>query len=223
MQLAAGRDSDIFEYGNGLVLRRSRAGRSMEQEARTMEYARAHGFPVPAVTEVSEDGTQLVMQRIEGPLFIERLSRRPWAIGRYGAMLADLHERLHLIAAPEWVADAPCGHGDRLVHLDLHPLNVMLSRSGPMVIDWPNAARGAGAVDVALTWLLLASGENPDHGLKRAVTERFRGRLVRAFLAPFDRGPVRELLREVVEWKVNDPHMSNAEQAAMRLLARKEG
>jgi aminoglycoside phosphotransferase (APT) family kinase protein len=153
---------------------------------------------------------------------VTKMGRRPWTIGQYGAMLADLHERLHRIPAPEWVADAPCGHGDRLVHLDLHPLNVILSPSGPVVIDWPNAARGAGAVDVAITWVLLASGENPARGLKAAVTERFRAGLVRAFLAPFDKRPVRELLTEVVEWKMADPHMSDAEQAAMRSLARRE-
>jgi aminoglycoside phosphotransferase (APT) family kinase protein len=39
-----------------------------------------------------------------------------------------------------------------LVHLDLHPLNVLCTRRGPVVIDWPAAARGAPGVDVALTW-----------------------------------------------------------------------
>src|SRR5262249_62124998 len=63
--LAAGRDCDIFEYGHGLVLRRSRLGRTMEHEARVMEYARKHAFPVPAIEHVSADGTELVMQRID--------------------------------------------------------------------------------------------------------------------------------------------------------------
>jgi tRNA A-37 threonylcarbamoyl transferase component Bud32 len=51
----------------GLVLRRSRHGRSMAGEARIMEYVRQHGYPVPAVEQVSDDGTELVMQRIDGP------------------------------------------------------------------------------------------------------------------------------------------------------------
>src|ERR1700722_10388813 len=38
--VASGRDSDIFEYGPDLVLRRSREGRSMLQEGRIMEYVR---------------------------------------------------------------------------------------------------------------------------------------------------------------------------------------
>ena len=54
--LATGRDSDIFEYGPGLVLRRSREGHSMAMEARTMAFMREQGYPVPAVEELSDDG-----------------------------------------------------------------------------------------------------------------------------------------------------------------------
>jgi hypothetical protein len=37
--LASGRDGDIFEFAPGLVLRRTRSGRSIAHEARTMRYA----------------------------------------------------------------------------------------------------------------------------------------------------------------------------------------
>ena len=50
-------------------------------------------------------------------------------------MLADLHDRLHVIPAPDWLPVDLDG-GDRLVHLDLHPMNVMITQSGPIVIDW---------------------------------------------------------------------------------------
>ena len=45
--IASGRDADIFAYGDDerLVLRRARSGRSMETEARIMEYVRAEGYP----------------------------------------------------------------------------------------------------------------------------------------------------------------------------------
>ena len=45
--LASGRDGDIFEFGPGLVLRRAKSGRVIEGEARTIAYAREHGYPVP--------------------------------------------------------------------------------------------------------------------------------------------------------------------------------
>jgi aminoglycoside phosphotransferase (APT) family kinase protein len=217
--LATGRDSDIFEYGDGLVLRRSRRGRSMETEARTMEHARSHGFPVPAVSEISDDGTDLVLERVDGPSMVEVLSRRPWSLSRQGGILAELHHRLHQIPAPDWLAAGPGGEGDRLLHLDLHPLNVMLGSRGPVVIDWPNAARGTAATDVALTWILLAAGEIPTSRIKGAVLGRGRTIFLKSFLQHFDLSGIKGELRRVVEWKVQDPNMSAAEQAAMWRVA----
>ena len=43
--IASGRDGDIFEYGPGRVLRKTRDGRSIEHEARIMRYAADHGYP----------------------------------------------------------------------------------------------------------------------------------------------------------------------------------
>jgi aminoglycoside phosphotransferase (APT) family kinase protein len=220
--LASGRDSDIFEYGSGLVLRRSRAGHSMAVEARTMEYARAHGYPVPAVDQISDDGTDLVMERVDGPSMFDALSQRPWTVRHQGRVLADLHQRLHEIPAPDWVKDAAFGSGDRLLHLDLHPLNVILSSQGPVVIDWPNARRGDGDADVALTWVLLSAGSVPSGRIKAAVLGRGRQLLINGLLAPFDRAAIRAQLHDVVEWKVQDPHMSASEQHRMRELVRSQ-
>lgn len=220
--LASGRDADIFEYGPGLVLRRSRAGQSLALEARTMEYVRSHGYPVPAVDSLSDDGNDLVMERLQGPSMLEALERRPWSLQRCASILADLHHELHELAAPAWVPAAPCGEGDRLLHLDLHPLNVIMTGRGPVVIDWPNAVRGDPAVDVALTWALMSCGEIPGGSLKAALLGRFRTSLVEGFLRHFDLGPVRACLLEAVTWKVRDPHLSKGEQAAMRALAGRE-
>lgn len=218
--LASGRDSDIFEYGDRLVLRRSRAGHSMATEARTMEHARAHGYPVPAVDEISDDGAELVMERINGPSMLDLIGQRPWTVVQQGRLLADLHQRLHEIPAPDWVADASCGHGDRLLHLDLHPLNVILSAKGPVVIDWPNARRGDGNTDVALTWVLLAAGGIPASRIKAVLLGWGRRLLINGLLHPFDVAAVSAQLPGVVEWKATDPHMSAAEQQKMWSLAR---
>jgi aminoglycoside phosphotransferase (APT) family kinase protein len=101
------------------------------------------------------------------------------------------------------------------VHLDLHPLNVLIGPSGPVVIDWSNATRGDGAIDVALAWVLMVAGERPSRRLQAAVMDRARGVLVAAFLSGFDLEPVRATLRAVVEWKVKDAHMSEAECRGM--------
>ncbi len=103
--IASGRDGDIFEFGPGLVLRKARDGRSIEHEARIMQHAADHGFPVPKIHEVRADGSEIVMERIVGPLMMDAMLKQPWAMRRYASMLADLHDRLHEIPAPDWVRD----------------------------------------------------------------------------------------------------------------------
>ena len=211
--IASGRDADIFAYGPDLVVRRSRRGRSMEREARVMQYVAAHGYPAPRIEDVRADGAELVMERIDGPTMLDALARGPSMSRDHAADLAALHRQLHDIPAPDWL-DPFIVAGGGVVHLDLHPLNVVLSRRGPVLIDWTNARRGAGAADVALTWLVLAAAELPDPALVR-VRETF----VREFLGHFDLAPVRAVLPAVGAWKCEDPNMRPGEVAAMRRLA----
>jgi len=219
--LASGRDSDIFDYGTGLVLRRARSGRSLEREAKVMRYVVEHGYPAPRVQELSADGASLVMERIEGPTMVAALSRSPWTLRRHAAHLAALHHRLHAISAPAWL-EPFLGDGACIIHRDLHPLNVIMSARGPVLIDWANAARGAAPIDVALTWLLMTAGELPTRGLQAAVGKVIRALFVRSFLSHFDLGPVRALLPSVADWKSRDPNMGPAEVAIMRRLVDRE-
>ncbi len=156
--IASGRDADVFAYGEGLVLRRTTSGRSLDAEARVMRHVADLGYPVPRVHDVLADGTEIVMDRVEGPVMIDEMARRPWTISRHGATLARLHRELHEIVAPDWLRAFAGSPGDRIGHFDLHPMNVMLSARGPVVIDWTNAAATRPAADVAMTWVLLATG-----------------------------------------------------------------
>jgi aminoglycoside phosphotransferase (APT) family kinase protein len=213
--LAAGRDADIFEYRPGLVLRRSREGRSMVNEARTMAYLHEQGYPVPAVEELSDDGSELVMERIEGRSMVDAIAAAPWSVRRQARTLADLHSQLHDIAAPDFLPFAPVGSGNRILHMDLHPLNVMIAPKGAVVIDWTGAAAGDPLIDVGVAWVLMAAGQIPGASLMATLLGWGRALLVNGFVSRFDRNAVTSRLRAVVEWKVTDPHMSQAEVAAM--------
>jgi aminoglycoside phosphotransferase (APT) family kinase protein len=213
--LAAGRDADIFEYGEGLVLRRARDGRSLADEARAMEYLRGQGYPVPAVDEMSDDGSDLVIERIDGPSMVQAIGARPWAVRGHARTLAELHLRLHDIGAPEFMRPAPIGAGTAMLHLDLHPLNVIMGPTGPVVIDWTGAAVGDPDIDVGLAWVPMAAGEIPGNRVAAALLGWGRGLLLGAFLARFDRRRVAGKLRAVVAVKAQDPHMSAAEVARM--------
>jgi len=219
--LASGRDADVFACGHDLVVRRSRKGRSMEREAKVMSYLADHGFPVPRVEDVRADGCELVMERIEGPTMLQVLSSQPWTLRRNAARLATLHRRLHEIPAPDWLEPFP-GGGDGIAHLDLHPLNVILSPQGPVLIDWTNVARGAGPLDVALTWLLMTAAELTGGRARAIVSGVIRTMFVRSFLAHFDLAAVRTLLPAVAAWKSRDRNMRPAEVAAMQRLVTRE-
>jgi aminoglycoside phosphotransferase (APT) family kinase protein len=195
----------------------------MAGEARIMEHVRSQGYPVPAVDELSVDGEAVVMERIEGRDMVAAMTRRPWTIAHQGRLLADLHRRLHELTAPDWLHDAPVGRGSRILHLDLHPLNVMMSRGGPVVIDWSGACRGDPAVDVAMAWVLMAAGEVPTGRLIASILGRARSVMVKSFLGSCDVGRAKQVLREVVAWKVLDPHMSATEQARMWRVVEEAG
>jgi len=221
--MASGRDSDIFEDAPGLVRRRSRLGRSLADEARVMEYARRQGYPVPAVHQLSDDGTELTMERVDGPTMVAAVERRPWTVRRHAGILAELHRRLHDLPAPDDLPGAPVGAGDRLLHLDLHPLNVLMGPRGPVVIDWPNARAGDPAVDVALTWALAAAGEIPVSGVRGPGVRLLRSTFVTTFLRHCDRRAAESQLRPVVEWKAGDPNLDGSEVRRMRALLEATG
>jgi aminoglycoside phosphotransferase (APT) family kinase protein len=215
-KLAEGRDSEIFEHGPGRVLRRARDGRSLVPEAEVMRYVLAAGYPVPAVHDAGEGW--LVMDRLDGPTMLDAAVSRPWRIGAYGRLLADLHRRLHALAAPAGlpVAGVP---GDRLVHRDLHPLNVLMTARGPVVVDWANAAAGDPAYDVADTWVLFATADVPGNRAERALAAVGRRLFLRAFLAGLDSEAADAAVPAAVEHRLHDRNMSEREKARMRRMA----
>ncbi|MGH8946046.1 MAG: phosphotransferase [Acidimicrobiia bacterium] len=217
--LASGRDADVFGYREGLVLRRYRRPQGTEREAAVMEHARRHGFPVPRVHEANQ--TDLVMERVEGPSMLVDISRRPWTLLRHARTLADLHQRLHRIPAPGWLAEGLDG-GVELVHLDLHPDNVLLSADGPMVIDWANARLGHGATDVALTWIIVACSFPAESRLDRWAAAIGRGWFLRAFLARFDREALRRALPVAGGFRLADGNLRDEERRALETFLRKE-
>jgi Phosphotransferase enzyme family len=220
--LAQGRDCDVYDLGDGTVLRRSRKEYDQTPEARVLEYADQHGYPVPAVVEVRDDGRDLVMAKIEGPTLGDLVLKRPWKVGYVGRMLADLHNRLHEIPAPDWVPSLP--EGDRLVHFDLHPLNVILSPTGPVVIDWTNALGGRPGHDSARAWVLMAcAGVGETGGITGMVERPLRRRLVDTFLDDVGREEAAACLAYCVEVTLLDGNIAEGEKAAMRDLVRRAG
>ncbi|MFG2651296.1 phosphotransferase [Streptomyces sp. NPDC048436] len=155
--LGSGRSADVFAIDDHWVLRRYRDGGDATTEAAVMAYLAERGYPVPRVRDPAGAGpgpaprTDLVMQRLHGPSMLQALLQGTITAAEAGSALADLLHRLHSVHAR---SSADPGH--RILHLDLHPDNVMLTPGGPMVIDWRNTEEGPPALDWGMSSLILA-------------------------------------------------------------------
>jgi len=193
--IASGRDADVFAIDDQRVLRRYRHYPVSDRELRVMRHLAEVGFPVPRIHEVS--GNDLVMQRLDGPTLATAVDVEP------GEMLARLHNRLHALPAPEWL-----GEGEAILHMDLHPFNVMVTDDGPYVIDWTNARAGDPALDVADTVAILRAVEPeltnvPDFA-------QLRDTLLDRFLAHIDHDPAPRLA-EAAGIRLANPNLTPAE------------
>jgi aminoglycoside phosphotransferase (APT) family kinase protein len=193
--LASGREADVWALDDERVLRRYRDGDDVGPEAAMMAYVGAAGYPVPRV--YAAEGTDLVMERLDGGTMLGALLAGRLDLAAGADLLVDLHTRLHAIPG-------------RVVHLDLHADNVMLTSRGPVVIDWRNAAEGPPDRDVAMTALIMAQAAFWDDP---AIAAAARAGL-EAFQERAD-PPARAELLHVVGMRRRNPTMSPAELAAL--------
>ncbi|WP_433610482.1 phosphotransferase [Dactylosporangium sp. CA-139114] len=148
--LASGRDADVYALDERRVLRRYRRGGDVAAEAAIMRYVSDHGYPVPRIYQA--EGADLVMERLDGPTMLQALGDGALDLKAGATVLADLLERLHKVRVRS--ATDP---GTRILHLDLHPENVVMTEGGPVVIDWRNSCEGPPELDVAMTALIIAT------------------------------------------------------------------
>ncbi|WP_225803356.1 phosphotransferase [Streptomyces sp. NK15101] len=142
--IGQGRTADVHALDEERVLRRYRDGGDATREAAVMARLADRGYPVPAVLHAR--GPDLVMERLAGPSLLDALLTGAYEPEPAGELIADLLDRLHALP------------GDGVVHLDLHPGNVVLTADrGPVVIDWQTAEEGTPpGLDRAVSALILA-------------------------------------------------------------------
>lgn len=145
---AFGRDADVYHVDDQWVLRRYRDGHPVRDEADFMRHVAKYGYPVPAVREI--EGADMIVQRLDGPTLGDAAIAGDLSATEIGTIHADLHRRLQAIPVPSGTP------GLVVVHGDLHPLNVMATADGPVVIDWRNAHEGLAEFDVAMTAIIFA-------------------------------------------------------------------
>jgi ribosomal protein S18 acetylase RimI-like enzyme len=134
-----------------------RAG--IEHELAAMAAASAV-LPVPEAHGHVEfgDWAAVLLGVLPGRTALEVATRHPGMGRDIGLACGALHGVLAGVAAPPGL-----GHAGRdtaaavLLHLDLHPLNVLVTDEGGVtgVLDWANTAAGDPALDRARTWTIL--------------------------------------------------------------------
>ena len=201
----------------------------IEREAVALAAAHVAGVSAPGVHErlTFAGRPGVVLDRVDGVDLLDWLSARPWALRTVARTLGAEHAALHRAEAPaalpalreelrhrlasplvpEDVRERALERldrlpdGDRLLHGDFHPANVLRTAAGCVVIDWTNAARGDPAADVARTLVLTGGALDEDAPVVvRLLAPPGRRLLVAGYLrayareAPLDRDLVERWL-----------------------------
>ena len=104
-----------------------------------------------------------------------------------------------------------------MLHLDYHPGNVMVDGAGAMVIDWTNAGLGPAGLDVAMTWMLMATSDVDDvPRLLRPFVRRLRARIVEEYLAATRAVDPLPYVREACRRRLEDPETRPEEKVRVR-------
>jgi uncharacterized protein (TIGR02172 family) len=125
--IGRGLTSEVYAWGDGLVLKLFppwRAVSDVEREYAIARAVHAAGLPVPAVHRIVEHEGRLgvVFEHVEGPSMLKYVEKRPWTLFRAARQLAELHAQLHRRPAPpelpsqrrqleSWI-DAATGHSE---------------------------------------------------------------------------------------------------------------
>jgi uncharacterized protein (TIGR02172 family) len=179
--------------GEVIKLFRGRDTSRVEHEQRIGRAAYEGGVQTPRPGEIVEwnDRPGIVYERVDGENIPQVLLKNPLRLKSLPRQFAELHVSLHRIPAPqslptahEWyvrairkakslpddlregslalLAELP--QGDRLLHGDFHPENVIVSGERMVVIDLPNAVAGHPLADVARTCVILELGGTMPRG-----------------------------------------------------------
>jgi Phosphotransferase enzyme family len=125
-KVAEGREAEMFEWGDGKLLRLLRNpehGRAMTWELAGARAALAGGLRVPAPYELLEvDGRPgIVVERIQGKDLLGEIAAKPWRVWSIGEATGRLHARLNNIAAGSELPELRARLAEQISRTDLVP------------------------------------------------------------------------------------------------------
>ncbi|WP_020617940.1 phosphotransferase enzyme family protein [Paenibacillus daejeonensis] len=183
--IGQGNTATVYAWGENKVLKLYRAGYAEDAVAREFDNTQAIrelDFPKPIAYErvVHEDRQGIIYDLVDGDPLLE-WTMRTGDLQECATYLADVHRSLlkqqvsgvpyykdflrwgierPSVADPETKTEAlrvldQLADGDTLCHGDLHPGNILLTDTGPVVIDFLNVCRGVRHYDIARSVYLM--------------------------------------------------------------------
>jgi uncharacterized protein (TIGR02172 family) len=155
----------------------------VEDEGRIANAIHYAGIPSPAAKEIIEvNGRRgLIYERLEGISMLKDMNMHPWRMFKHARSLAELQvkiNKLSMSGLPSYkdglrysIESTPhlvdelrrkalkimdsLPDGNKVCHGDYHPGNVIITKDGPVVIDWMTARLGSPWADVARTVMIF--------------------------------------------------------------------
>lgn len=234
------------------LYRRGFPPESIALELKNARSAHALGMPTPSVAgPVEWDGRSgLVFERVYGPTVYELMQAGVPTMSQLGCTLFDVQQSIHRCELAELVPlqaslaqrvrlarglpetlrreaidtlqRAPLA--DTVCHGDLHPLNVIMAASGPVVIDWLDMGRGDPAIDVVRTLLYLRYGRRRqiDQAVRLEFLNAYMGRCREVWSGRMEQ--LQHWLRPVTVARLSHSSVNNDERVdLMELLETRQG
>jgi hypothetical protein len=187
-RIAEGRTAEVFTWGDKSILKIYREwcpSDWADHEQKVAEQINTLGIHAPRFEGRADEFGRpgLIYERVHGKSMLDLFPTNLAKIPVYARQFAELHIEMHQRSLPQLgpVKDylrvntnrAPLTQqqkdaafarldqlpdGDRLLHMDFHPGQVIVTETGAVVLDWMTVRRGHPAADVARTCLMLGIG-----------------------------------------------------------------
>lgn len=183
-QIGGGSISDLFEYGEGRVLKlyHDYVSEDLVQNEYSNNRLICHDIlTAQALERISVNGRQgIVFDRLTGITQADQIKKKPLLILHYAMRFAETHLSIHKCSCPGLPSQKDyltkfiirknfspdkerqlidqlnqLPDGDRVCHNDFTPDNIIFSQDRYYTIDWSGATHGDPAMDVAHTMLLM--------------------------------------------------------------------
>jgi uncharacterized protein (TIGR02172 family) len=209
------------------------------------------GLPSPAVVEITQVGNRngIVFEHVRGNSMLRVVELKPYKLFWAARLLAELHARVHASGAPQeipeqheqierWIQEgdayltadqkatsrqllAQLPPGNCLCHGDFHPANILMTATGPVIIDWSTGTRGHPLADMARTSVLFESARLPDdspwhtHLLMKLSRQLLHATYLKRYLKL--RGGT---LEEIEKWRVLQRLATTAIRAKLEIYSK---